>query len=108
MKSLAQRRHVINLKLPSLCALLALAALLALNGCGGEINEKIYGKSTESALRSAEVVRVLPTVPMWLGNPARTFYGTGPWPARPLEVAWEFETKDTVGRLHEDKWGGSS
>ena len=107
MKSLARSRHVIKLKALSLC-LLALAALLLLSGCGGKVTQEIYARSTESALRTAEVVRVPPTVPMWLGNPGRTFYGTGPWPKGPLEVAWQFETEATAGRLHKDKWGGSS
>src|SRR5918912_926145 len=107
MNSLARSRRAANLNTLLLC-LLALAALLLLGGCGGKVTQEIYARSTEGALRTAEVVRVPPTVPMWLGNPARTFYGTGPWPTRPLEIAWQFETKSTAGRLHEDKWGGSS
>src|SRR6185436_290737 len=31
-----------------------------------------------------------PTVPTWLGNSSRNFYGTGPWSDKPSEVLWEF------------------
>src|SRR5262249_24328589 len=48
------------------------------------------------------------SVPMWLGNSSRSFYGTGPWSNGPLEVVWEFETKSISGRLHKDPGGGSS
>src|SRR5258707_856877 len=44
-------------------------------------------------------------MPMWLGNPERNFYGTGPWTDKPLEVAWDFETGSVRGRLHPDPWG---
>jgi len=55
-----------------------------------------------------EAKKAPPTaVPMWLGNPARTFYGTGPWSDKPLEVVWDFKTSWTRGRLHKDPWGGS-
>ena len=47
-------------------------------------------------------------VQTWLGNFARNFYGTGPWPDAPLEVIWSFKTKSTSGRLHKDPWGGTS
>ncbi|MBA2340540.1 MAG: PQQ-binding-like beta-propeller repeat protein, partial [Pyrinomonadaceae bacterium] len=47
------------------------------------------------------------SVPMWLGNPERNAYGSGPWPSRPLEVLWDFKTKTSSGRLHKDQWGGS-
>ena len=40
--------------------------------------------------------------------PARNFYGSGPWPDRPLAVIWEFETELISGRLHKEGWGGSS
>jgi outer membrane protein assembly factor BamB len=107
MKSLAKNRDVTASKAVYLC-LLASAALALLSGCGGRVTQEIYAKSTESAFRSAETIRVPPAVPMWLGNPARSFYGTGPWPTQPLEVVWEFETEMIAGRLHKDKWGGSS
>src|SRR5437016_4604179 len=45
-------------------------------------------------------------VPMWLGNPTRTFFGTGPMP-KSLKVYWDFKTSSTRGRLHPDPWGGS-
>jgi outer membrane protein assembly factor BamB len=45
---------------------------------------------------------------MWLGNPSRNFYGTGPWSNEKLQIVWQFETKMISGRLHEDSWGGTS
>src|SRR5437660_12832398 len=45
-------------------------------------------------------------VPMWLGNPALDFFGTGPLP-KSLTVIWDFKTGWTRGRLHNDPWGGS-
>ncbi len=45
-------------------------------------------------------------VPMWLGNPARNFFGTGPIP-KALKVIWDFKTGAISGRLHPDPWGGS-
>ena len=45
-------------------------------------------------------------VPMWLGNPTRTFFGSGPMP-KSLKVIWDFKTTTTRGRLHPDPWGGS-
>lgn len=43
---------------------------------------------------------------MWLGSPARNFFGTGPMP-RSLKVIWDFKTGAISGRLHPDPWGGS-
>ncbi|HSV33710.1 MAG TPA: hypothetical protein VLH87_06265, partial [Pyrinomonadaceae bacterium] len=37
-------------------------------------------------------------LPMWLGNPARSFFGTGPIP-KSLKVIWNFKTTWTRGRL---------
>src|SRR5215204_6799333 len=48
------------------------------------------------------------SVPFWLGNASRNFYGTGPWSNQPLQVVWEFETTSIAGRLHKDPWGGTS
>ena len=94
-----------KLKDISLSALLAclVAGLLALSGCG-----KAEVKSAESDVRPAETVRVRPIVSTWLGNPSRTFYGSGPWTDAPLEVVWKFKTKSISGRLHKDPWGGTS
>src|SRR5258707_5449344 len=47
-----------------------------------------------------------PMVPMWLGNPARNFFGTGPVP-KALKVIWDFKSGAISGRLHPDPWGGS-
>ena len=77
---------------------------LSASGCGRNVV-----KQTEAEPRLAANDPVPPTsVPMWLGTPERNFYGSGPWPDRPLEVIWEFETELTSGRLHKEGWGGSS
>ncbi len=49
-----------------------------------------------------------PGSPMWLGNPERNFYGTGPLKNGALRIVWEAETDFIKGRLHKDPWGGSS
>jgi len=51
---------------------------------------------------------VPPSVGTWLGNPARNFYGTGPWKDGQLQIIWEFKTGWTSGKLHKDPWAGSS
>src|SRR5688572_123550 len=79
------------------------ALLLSLSGCGGSlVNETVAEPKVERALPPP------PTVPMWLGNPSRNFYGTGPWSDRPSEILWEFETELITGRQHKEGWGGSS
>src|ERR1051325_1106562 len=75
--------------------------LLLLTACGGKV-------ITETAAAKPQPPPKPPSsVPMWLGNASRTFYGTGPWSDRPLEGVWEFQTKWTTGRLHKDPWGGT-
>jgi outer membrane protein assembly factor BamB len=76
-------------------------ALLLLPACGGKV-------ITETAAKPAEPPKPPSSVPMWLGNASRNFYGTGPWSGKKLEVVWEFETDWIKGRLHKDPWGGSS
>ena len=67
--------------------ILLVLALAFLSACGGKII-----KETEAS--PASTVPATPTtVPMWLGNASRSFYGTGPWSKAPLQVVWEFETK---------------
>src|SRR6478752_6222861 len=80
-----------------------LAALLCcLSACGGKV-------ITETKATTPPAPPKPPTsVPAWLGNPARNFYGTGPWSDKPLEIVWQVETKWTTGRLHKDPWGGTS
>src|SRR5262245_31115139 len=51
---------------------------------------------------------VVTSIPTWLGNPARDFYGTGPWQEGVLTVGWEFKTSSISGRLHKDPWAGTS
>src|SRR6267378_1262407 len=66
------------------------------------------GEPDPNVKRVAEEKKSTPrAVAMWLGNPARTFYGTGPWSDKPLEVVWDFQTDWAKGRLHKDPWGGS-
>jgi len=63
---------------------------------------------TEAKPQPAAPPKPPTSVPFWLGNASRNFYGTGPWSDAPLEVVWSFETKGISGRLHKDPWGGSS
>ena len=77
--------------------------LLSLTSCGGRVVTR-----TEAKPEPPPAPKPPTTVPAWLGNPSRNFYGTGPWSNDPLQVVWEFETKGISGRLHEDPWGGSS
>ena len=79
-----------------------LLALLLLSACGGKVITK-----TEAA-KAPEPPKPPSSVPAWLGNPSRNFYGTGPWSGKQLEVVWSVETKGISGRLHKDPWGGSS
>jgi len=83
--------------------LLPLAALLLLSSCAGKIVSE-----TEAKPASPPAEKPATTLPAWLGNSSRNFYGTGPWSADPLEVVWSFETTGISGRLHKDPWGGSS
>jgi len=82
-------------------SLLALLLLCCLSACGGKVITKTHAEP-------APPPKAPTTVPAWLGNPSRSFYGTGPWSEKPLEIVWEFETNWTTGRLHKDPWGGSS
>ena len=83
---------------------LLLLGSLALSACGKTTKAEPDPRTT----KLIEAKKAPPTaVPMWLGNPARTFYGTGPWSDKPLEVVWDFKTSWTRGRLHKDPWGGS-
>src|SRR5436190_18683739 len=76
-------------------------ALLISTACGGKVVIK-----TEAKLQPTP--KPPTSVPMWLGNASRNFYGTGPWSNAPLEIVWEFQTKFITGQFHEDPWGGSS
>lgn len=91
----------------SLLLLVCFVALLILNGCSGSASTP-RTESRESALSDARKVSLPQSVPTWLGNYTRNFYGTGPWPTAPLEVLWSYKTKSTSGRLHKDPWGGTS
>ena len=99
MPFLIKARVVVRLSL----AIPALAFVFACTACGGRVVQK-----TEAEVLPKAAAPVPDAVPLWLGNPTRNFYGTGPWPDRPLEVVWEFETKLISGRLHKDGWGGTS
>src|SRR5262245_58663135 len=81
--------------------ILLLGAVLSLPACGGKVISKTEAKLPDPPKPPS-------SVPMWLGNKERNFYGTGPWSAGALQVVWEFETKFITGRLHDDPWGGSS
>ena len=88
--------------LTSLLAAILLVLSLSLAACGGKLVKETIAETKATPAPPPA------SVPMWLGNTSRNFYGTGPWPDRPSEVIWEFETKLTSGRLHKDGWGGSS
>src|SRR5690348_1829441 len=79
-----------------------LAALISIPACGGKVISKTEAHQPDPPKPPPS------SVPAWLGNNTRNFYGTGPWSGEKLEVVWEFETKFTSGRLHKDPWGGSS
>src|SRR5688572_5957689 len=81
--------------------ILLLAAVLSLPACGGQVVSRTEAHPPDPPKPPS-------SVPMWLGNTSRNFYGTGPWADRPLDVKWSFETKLTSGRLHKEGWGGSS
>ena len=92
----------LNLVSKTLSTICLLAFLCWFSACGG-------GKATtHTEAKLPDPPKPPSSVPAWLGNASRTFYGTGPWSDGPLEVVWEFETKWTSGRLHKDPWGGSS
>src|SRR5215510_3865618 len=84
--------------LPIVCLLVALISLPA---CGGKVISKTEAHAPDPPKPPS-------SVPAWLGNPSRNFYGTGPWSGTQLEIVWEFETDFISGRLHKDPWGGSS
>jgi outer membrane protein assembly factor BamB len=81
---------------------IVLVSLLLLPACGGKVVSKTETTPAPPPPKPPS------SVPLWLGNESRNFYGTGPWSDGPLEVVWEFETGFTSGRLHKDPWGGSS
>src|SRR5688572_7748943 len=86
------------------CLSFLLLMFLGATGCGRSVV-----KQTEAEPRVIANAPVSPTsMTTWLGTSERNFYGTGPWPDRPLEVIWEFETELRSGRLHKEGWGGSS
>src|SRR5919112_5504805 len=79
-----------------------LALLLTTAACGGKVVTETEAKPPPPPPKPPS------SVPAWLGNASRNFYGTGPWSDKPLEIVWEFQTSWTSGRLHKDPWGGSS
>ena len=82
---------------------LILCVAACLSGCGGKIL-----KETEAKPASRPTAKINKAISTWLGNPARNFFGTGPWTDGPLVKVWEVETKWTTGPLHEDPWSGTS
>ena len=84
-------------------SLLILVIGLAGAGCGGSVVQVTVAEASKG--KTADPINPV-DITTWLGNSTRNFYGSGPWPDRPLRVIWEFETKLTSGRLHKDGWGG--
>ena len=83
------------------CAtMLAAIASLAATSCGGKVVSETVAEPR------AEKPKPPTSIPMWLGNPNRNFFGTGPIP-KSLKVIWDFETGFSRGRLHSDAWGGA-
>ncbi|MEK6333706.1 MAG: PQQ-binding-like beta-propeller repeat protein [Acidobacteriota bacterium] len=82
-------------------ALALIAVALLVTGCSSKVVSK-----TPAAI--IEKPKPPTSVPMWLGNAERMFFGTGPWKDGVLTVKWEFETDFITGRLHKDLWGGTS
>src|SRR5512132_1310188 len=93
--------------IPALFRFQACLLLLCLGVAGSGCGSNVVKETEAEPLVAAKPVKP-PGMPMWLGNLERNFYGSGPWPDRPLEVIWEFETKLTSGPLHKEGWGGSS
>ena len=82
----------------------ALVLALLLSACGTSVVSKT---GVESGTKDPAKA-VVASLPYWLGNPQRNFYGSGPWAPGPLEIVWEFKTDSISGRLHPDPWGGTS
>jgi outer membrane protein assembly factor BamB len=97
-------RHAAPPLLKKYLPLLLLMGFLPAAACGGKILKETEARPADPVVPSKPQL----TISTWLGNPTRSFYGTGPWSNRPLQVIWEFETKFITGRLHEDPWGGTS
>jgi outer membrane protein assembly factor BamB len=91
-----------NLFLRLFAATALLAVSVSLLTCGGKL---VKETSAEPVIEKTQPVPV--NLPTWFGNPARNFYGTGPWTDKPLEVVWDFKTDWSSGRFHKDPWAGS-
>ena len=106
MKYSSMKLKIVNTNLQSVLLFATILAVLFLNGCGGKAETK--SKTAESDVRPAETVRVRENVATFLGNPSRSFYGTGPWGTQPLEVLWSVKTGAMAGPNHKIAWGGSA
>src|SRR5436309_2440176 len=82
MKYSSMKLKIVGTNLQSVLLFTTILAALFLNGCGGKAETK--SKTAESDVRPAETVRVRENVATFLGNPSRSFYGTGPWGTQPL------------------------
>src|SRR6266849_6336561 len=91
-----------GLFLRTFTAIILFALLAMLSGCGGKL---VKETSAEPVVERPPLPPV--NFPTWFGNPARNFYGTGPWSYKPLEVVWDFKTDWSSGRLHKDPWAGT-
>src|SRR5256885_11955561 len=106
MKYSSMKLKIVTATLQSVSLFLTILAVLFLNGCGGKAETK--SKTAESDMRPAETVRVRENVSTFLGNPSRSYYGTGPWSQQPLEVLWSVKTGAMAGPNHKVAWGGSA
>src|SRR5947207_5273101 len=91
----------------ALMLIAGLAMSFALSGCSQKAAEASKVATKDSESRGAKTISVPADVPTWFGNPARNFYGSGPWPNQPLDVIWSVKTKTISGHFHKDGWGGS-
>ncbi|MFN2493580.1 MAG: PQQ-binding-like beta-propeller repeat protein, partial [Pyrinomonadaceae bacterium] len=82
---------------------LILPLSLFLCSCGG----KLVKETVAETKIDHSTIRTPTSIPTWLGNPARNFYGTGPWSNRPLQIMWEFKTESSSGRFHKISWAGA-
>src|SRR5260370_14685703 len=78
---------------------LLLAALFLLPACGGKI---IKETEAEPVLKSKAAQPTQTDIPMWLGNPARRFYGSGPWSKEPLQDVWQVQRNWSSGSLYKE------
>src|SRR5689334_621518 len=103
----SKNQNLVEVKLSSASlVLVALLSVILFNGCGSKAETK--PGTVDSSARPAETVRVRENVATFLGNASRSYYGSGPWSAQPLQVLWSIKTSAMAGPNHKVAWGGSA